>query len=46
MAPFVAFLKYSNLPSIEKNNEVLMHHVYQKCFWSLDELKKEDVTLG
>ena len=26
------FLKDPNLPSIEKDNEVLMHHEYQKCF--------------
>ena len=43
---FCSFLKDSNLPSTEKDDEVLMHHVYQKCFWSLDEIKKEDVTLG
>ena len=29
---FCGFLKDSNLPSIEKDNEVLMHHEYQKCF--------------
>ena len=37
---FCGFLKDSSLSSIEKDNEVLKHYVYQKYFWPLGRIKE------